>query len=181
MISQLIVAVIAAVASLFNLDVGEGGLRISLGIVVMIVALYRNPKLNAVSTSLITGFAVFFARILMEATIGGELPTELIFSYSIEIVFFLAYGLFYQFLVRNEKTRTSTPLILLLMLADFGANATEYLVRFILMQSTVVQMDLFTIFLAAFIRSAMIWLILQFFYREKEIMGSDELSNNRLN
>lgn len=166
------VAIIAAIASLFNFAVGAGDLRISLGIVVLIVALHASKELNIMSTAFITGLAVFLTRVLMSVLLTASIDTPLIISYFIEIIFYLAYAVIYKALVLNEKNEAGTPILLLFILSDFGANTVEYLVRHIFYSDGLMQADFVSIFLAAFIRSALIWLILKYVFDQKDLRAA---------
>lgn len=170
--SKLSIALFAAIASLFNLNVGGGDLRVTLGVVILIVGLHIAPQLEVMSTSALTGITVFLTRVLVSAIAYQKVDMVLVVSYAIEILFYVAYGFFYKYIVLNDKNETGTPLMLLLMLCDFGANTVEYLIRFFFYDIAMVQADFVTIFLAAFIRSAIIWLILKFIFNTKELRTS---------
>lgn len=167
--SSLLVAAIAAIASLFSLAVGASDLRVTLGIVVLIVALHTRKDLKILQTATVTGIFVFLVRLLMDALGSDTLIMDEVYSYAFEILFYVGYGLFYKFLVDNEKTGEATSLLVLLMLCDFGANSVEYFARYLFMSASVVTADFMTIFLAAFIRSAIIWLILKFGFKSYQL------------
>lgn len=161
---QTVLVLLASLLSLVNLHIGNTDLRVSLGIIVFVVGLLIYQDINPIPLSLYTGIGVFITR-LIQTSLNTKLTGGLIFSYSAEIIFYLAYGLFFYFLVRTEDPRQNNPIILLLMICDFGANSTESLVRYSISNFNFIsrfglETDKFmTIFLAAFVRSAIIWII----------------------
>lgn len=87
------IAILAALASLINLSIGNGSdQRVSLGIVVMIIMLHRDFSIPIIKTSIVTGVFVFLTRLIVFST-GGLLSTDIVLSYAIEIIFYLAYAL----------------------------------------------------------------------------------------
>lgn len=163
------VALISSLASLVAFRVGEGEFRVSLGMVAMIVLLERYREIPAILTSILTGLFVFLMRILSFKLTGGDVVGDLLFSFSLEIAFYIVYGLSYNFLVRLEKPKERMPLMLLLMLCDFAANSTEYFLRFASLKETASHVGFLTIFMVAFVRSAVIWVISEFVFPRKEV------------
>lgn len=177
---QTILVLLASVLSLLHLPIGGTDLRVSLGIIVFIVGLLLFEDLKPISLSFYTGIGVFIAR-LIQMSFSTQLTGPIIFSYSLEIIFYLAYGLFFYFLITTEDPRQNNPIILLLMICDFGANSAESLARYALSDLSftanfVLETDKFlSIFLAAFVRSAMIWIIWRLLKRyHKEGQGELE-------
>lgn len=161
MINPITVAILSGIASLLRFNIGDGGLRISLGIIVMIVALYSYRQLNVWTTSILTGIVVFLVRVLVSYAGAGHFDASLL-NYALEIVFYIAYGALFNLMVLHDTSVYKSPLVLLLMLCDFGANSVEYLIRYMFVDASLVTMDFLTIFLAAFARSAIIWMIIHF-------------------
>lgn len=159
---MFLIAVLSALFSIINLPIGEGHLRLSLGIIILILGLQKYKELKAIPTSFVAGLAVFLMRAAVIGLQGQAVSPELLFSFSVEILFYVTYGICYDFLVVNAKPKEQMPLIILLMLSDFAANSVEYIARFTLFQDTIVQADFVSIFLAAFVRSAIIWVIAEF-------------------
>lgn len=170
MVDVFITAGLSAFASILNLSVGDSGLRVSLGIIVLIVFLQWKKNLPIFLTSLISGFGVFIVRVLVQGLSVGfsNLTLQVVFSLSLEIIFYVGYSLIYLLIVRNDTSIYKNPLILLLMLCDFGANSLEYLVRYLTLSSTIQTVGFMTIFLAAFIRSSVIWIITKFIFKIEE-------------
>lgn len=164
----LLVGLLAALASMVDLTVGMGDLRVSLGIVVLVLALFFEEGLDPVATGLVTGLAVFGLRIFMAAVTVG-VDVGLAFSYLLEVLFYLGYGLLLLFAVRKDKEKENNPLILLLMICDFGANAIEFFARYIVLGDNFESLTLQNLFLAAFVRSALIWIGIKLI-KEKKIV-----------
>lgn len=160
MAKTLIIALISAIASLISVSVGEGGLRVSLGIIVFIVAMFFNEDIDPIPASIITGIAVFLARILGLA-VGGDVNSSLAISYLLEVLFYIGYGFLFEILVRRDKEKYNNPLIIILMICDFGANALELFARYLILGDDLATLTLQNLFLAAFIRSALIWIVIR--------------------
>lgn len=160
----------SGLAAIFKLSVGTGGLQISLGIIVLIICLQQNKKLPVILTSFLTGIAVFIVRVIMAFFIGASMTLTVhnVLALSLEILFYLGYSVIYLIIVRNDKSQYKNPLILLLLLCDFGANTIEYVVRYFYFSTTLEVVDFQTIFLAAFIRSAIIWAVSKYVFRLEE-------------
>lgn len=164
------IVLFSGLASIFKLSVGSGGLQISLGIIVLIACLQKNKKLPVILTSVLAGFAVFIVRVIMAFFIDASmaLTVQNVLPLSLEILFYLGYSIIYLIIVRNDNSVYKNPLILLLILCDFGANTIEYIVRYFYLSTTLEVVDFQTIFLAAFIRSAIIWAVCKFVFRIEE-------------
>ena len=152
------IVLMASLLSLINLSIGDTDLRVSMGIIVFVVGILLFEDINPISLSCATGLGVFIMR-LIEASFVTGLDGKMILSYSLEIFFYIAYGLLFFILVRKEDPKQHNPIILLLMICDFGANATESLIRYPVSNFGLVTENFSTIFLAAFVRSAIIWII----------------------
>ena len=163
MFKTILVSVVVAICSLLNFNLGQTDLRASMGIVALIVALHDDPDLNELKTGLIAGIFVFLMRILVSAFAGKALTFDVISSYSIEILFYASYALFYLILVRHDHSAYKTPFIMLLMLCDFGANTVEYVVRFLIFGGGIMKSQ----FNDIFIRSAIIWIIVSYLAKYK--------------
>lgn len=167
MFKTIIVSAVVALCSLLNFELGESDLRASMGIVALIVALHNDTELNELKTGIVSGIAVFLMRILSTAFAGHTVGLNLMISYSIEIIFYASYALFYLILVRKDHSAYKTPFIILLMLCDFGANSVEYLVRFLVYGGSIMKAHFNDIFMSAFIRSAIIWIIVSYIAKNK--------------
>lgn len=167
MFKTILIAIVAAVCSLLNFNLGQTDLRASMGIVALIVALHDDTNLHELKTGIFCGIAVFLMRIITAAYIGKALTITLLSSYSIEILFYASYALFYFILVRHNNSPYKTPFIMLLILCDFGANTVEYLVRFLAFGGEIIRNQFNDIFISAFIRSAIIWVIVSYIAKYK--------------
>lgn len=167
MFKTILVSIVVAICSLLNFNLGQTDLRASMGIVALIVAIHDNPDLNELKTGFTAGIFVFLMRILATAFVGKALTFSLLSSYSIEILFYASYALFYLILVRHDHSVYKTPFIMLLMLCDFGANTVEYVLRFLAFGGEIMTSQFNEIFISAFIRSALIWIIISYLAKYK--------------
>lgn len=179
---KVLVILVAMLASLVSIPVGESDFRITLGIVVMAVAIQVFNFKKVIPFSVWTGLFVCLARVAYVATIGTELSPALIGSYFLEIAFYIGYGLIYHFAILHNRSKTPLPLVLSLVLCDFGGNSLEYLLRFFYMSEVWSDTSLVTLLLAAVSRSIMIilltWLLQQFVFKieqkQEENQSSEE-------
>lgn len=168
MVKKLLVALLAAFASIIHFTVGVGDLRVSFGIIVFVLALYFNEDMEPISSAVLTGIAVFLMRVIVVA-ISGDVKTDLIVSYLLEVLFYIGYGIIYEFVVKHDNFNDSDPLVLLLMICDFGGNALELTARYFLLGDSFQSLTLQNLFLAAFIRSAIIWIIIKILKSQRKI------------
>lgn len=171
MLKKLLVALVAAFASIIHFTVGMGDLRVSFGIIVFVLALYFNEDMEPISSAIITGIAVFLMRVIVVA-ISGDVATNLVVSYLLEVLFYIGYGIIYEFVVRHDNVKESDPLVLLLMICDFGGNALELTARYLFLGDQFQSLTLQNLFLAAFIRSALVWIIIKILKNQKRITES---------
>lgn len=167
MLNVFLVVLISTLASAFNISVGMSGLRVSLGIIVLIICFRKYKNLPILITSFLTGLGVWLVRVIMFiiSDSAGALNFTIVLSLSLEVLFYVSYSLFYSYLVRNDDSLYKNHLILLLMLCDFGANTVEYFVRYVAISSAIQVATFQSIFLAAFIRSSLIWAISKFVFQ----------------
>ena len=168
------IVLMASLLSLINLSIGDTDLRVSMGTIASVVGILLFEDINPISLSCATGLGVFIMR-LIEASFVTGLDGKTILSYSLEIFFYIAYGLLFFILVRKEDPKQHNPIILLLMICDFGANATGSLIRYSVSNFGLVTENFSTIFLAAFVRSAIIWIIWRI--SERYIKPKEEIKN----
>lgn len=156
---RVLVILVAALASLISIPVGDTDLRITLGIVIMVVGtrIFRFDK--AIRFSFWTGLAVCLARIAYAAIVGINVTPLLIGSYFLEIFFYIGYGIIYHFAVESIRTKYPVPLVLSFVLCDFGGNTLEYLMRFFYASEVWSDTSLLNLLLAAITRSVIIILL----------------------
>lgn len=164
----LIVAALASVASLINLNIGNGDLRFSLGVIIFVVALYFDEKLDPIYTGLLTGIMVFLMRLAVGSMMVN--PEHLVLSYLLEIVFYLAYGLIFSFIVGRARTRKERSLIGLLVVCDLGANTLELFARFVILGDEFKPMVYSNIIISALVRSLITWLVIKIIQHRRKIL-----------
>ncbi len=176
---RILVILVAALASLVSIPVGNTDFRITLGIVVMVagIKLFHFDKI--IGFSFWTGLAVCMARIAYAAIIGVSISPLLVGSYFLEIFFYIGYGIIYHFAIANIRTRYPVPVVVALVLCDFGGNSLEYLMRFFYASEVWSDTSLLTLLLAALTRSVIIillvWLLQRFgpkSIRTEEVIAS---------
>ena len=80
--NKYLIGLLAAFASLFSLQIGTGYLRVTLGIVIVIVALLSNPALDVLSTVAVSGVMVFLMRVFVSVLSTHEFSPNLILLYA---------------------------------------------------------------------------------------------------
>ncbi|MDD2427023.1 MAG: hypothetical protein PHR78_03680 [Eubacteriales bacterium] len=156
---RILVILVAALASLVSIPVGDTDFRITLGIIVMVAGIQIFSIDKVIGFSFWTGLAVCLARIAYAAVIGINITPLLIGSYFLEIFFYLGYGIIYHFAIANIRTKYPVPLVVSLVLCDFGGNSLEYLMRFFYASEVWSDTSLLTLLLAALTRSVVIVLL----------------------
>lgn len=162
---RVLVIFVAALASLISIPVGDSDFRITLGIVIMVVGIRIFRFEKAIRFSFWTGLAVCLTRIAYAAIMGIDITPALMGSYFLEIFFYIGYGIIYHFAVESIRTKYPVPLVLSLLLCDFGGNSLEYLMRFFYASEVWSDTSLLNLLLAAVTRSVIIILLVWLFQR----------------
>lgn len=159
---QVLMIVLTALASLISFPVGQGGFRITMGIVVFITATHVFKPNKPILLAVIAGIAVCLARIAFDAT-QGAMDLSLASNYLLEAFFYIGYALIYHWAVTTNDSEYPLPLVVALAISDAGANAFEYVLRHLANFEVYQNTSLLSILIAAFIRSVLIvffiWLL----------------------
>lgn len=158
MLTTLLIALLSGLASLIHIPVANSDFRISLGLIVMMVAILLFEKKNVISISFWTGLMVCLFRIGVQA-FSQDLTAQVVGSLLLEIFFYLGYGILYHYTVVVNKNIYKAPLVFALIICDFGGNFLEYFMRFLYVEEVWQQTSLLTLLLAALIRSVAIVVI----------------------
>lgn len=172
--TSISVAFIAAFASVINTEIGVSGLRVSLGLVALIVLLSRNKNLDVIKTSLYAGIGVFLMRILIGA-FYKQMPADNFLNYGLEIVFYVVYGFCYKLSMSISDMNKGLTAFMQFILCDLAANSAEYFSRFLFMKSSVVQGDALSILLVAILRTSLIF-GLSFLYNRVKCNNKEKLA-----
>lgn len=177
---KVLVVLVAMLASLVSIPVGKSDFRITLGIVVMATAIQVLRFEKVIAFSVWTGLFVCLARIAYVAAIGTSLTPAQVGSYFLEIAFYFGYGIIYHFAISHNRSKTPIPLVLALVLCDFGGNSMEYLLRFLYMSEVWSDTSLVTLLLAAVSRSIIIilvtWILQRFVFKLEPKKAEDQAS-----
>lgn len=110
---RVLVILVAALASLISIPVGDSDFRITLGIVIMVVGIRIFRFEKAIRFSFLTGLAVCLTRIAYAAIMGIDITPALMGSYFLEIFFYIGYGIIYHSQLRasaqNIRFRSCCP------------------------------------------------------------------------
>ena len=165
LLKTVLIVILSALASLIAIPVGDGGFRITFGIVVLITALHVFKPKNPITLGVITGLAVCTVRILFDS-ISMDMTASLASSYFLELSFYIAYPILYRLVFLTNTSKYPLPQVVSLVLCDTGSNAIEYSLRTLAGNVIWDTTSIYTILLAAFVRSVLIimgvWLMEHF-------------------
>lgn len=165
MFKLVLIVVLSALASLISIPVGDGGFRITFGIVVLISGLHLFKPRHPVLLALATGLAVSLVRILVDS-MTLEMTSAIASSYLLEIAFYVGYAYVYNWAITTNTSPYPLPLVVALVLCDTGANTIEYALRYLAGNTVWTTTSFVSILLAATVRSVLIvfiiWLYHQF-------------------
>lgn len=164
------VILLSAIASLINLPIGSADFRFSAGILILISALMLNKKLKPEIMGVCTGLAVVLTRVLVASINNVDMD---LLSYFLELAFYLGYVYVYRWAVIDDDQIYQMPLVIGLSLADFGGNTLEYFIRLAFKYESWSKASLGTLIIGAFVRSALIILIVFLLHRILRAMGHD--------
>lgn len=154
------ISLVAALFSTVSLTVGVGDLRVSLGILILVIGLEENRNINAFLTAAVTGLFVFITRFLLDSYFKSSGDLSLV-SYLIEVSFYLSYIVIYNVIFVKKVRESNFPSLVAFMICDLLANLIELFLRDIF-NSRALNLPIFTLFFASFIRSSAIALIITY-------------------
>lgn len=124
----LLIVLLTALASLWEIPFSSGQFRASAGIVVLLAAVCILKIQNPIPLGFVAGIAVCLTRVAVSSLSGLE-PTALVGSYFLEIFFYLGYTVVFYLMNRHQDPLYPMPLLITLAVSDFGGNLLEYIVR----------------------------------------------------
>ncbi|WP_425447950.1 sensor histidine kinase [Dethiothermospora halolimnae] len=143
--------------------------RVSLGIVMLTILIYKDKSLNSPFLGVVSGVSIYFWRIILYSMANGKYG-DVILAYFPEIFFYTFYGMFFWILIRKKNIENLNKLFLVTFTSDFVGNIIEVIIR---TENNLGNFNIKIIevlILAAFIRSSIIWLILNAFKHYKILL-----------
>lgn len=161
--NYIILYALTALASLFEWPVESGDFRVSAGIIVFMVALHHKRFSRPILMSLGAGLVVTLFRVGIASLSGGQ---SRVFSYLLEISFYVGYGIVYTLISRYHEDQIYPPTLLFtFFLSDFGGNLLEFVIRNLIGDQGYSSVSFLTLFLAALLRSLLIILFLWIWHK----------------
>lgn len=162
-----------AIASQVNIGLLNSNFKVSAGIIILVTLLFYYEDLNPVTTGIISGINVFALRVIVYYAMRGS-NNEVMISYTLEILFYLFYSIFYFLLINKNNKNNVNYIFVVLIISDFGANLIEILVRNLMDSSPFIFEAIFTLFVVSILRSTIIWLVLNVFKYYRMLLIKDE-------
>lgn len=147
--------------------------RVSLGIVMLTILIYKDKSLNSPFLGVVSGVSIYFWRIILYSMANGKYG-DVILAYFPEIFFYTFYGMFFWILIRKKNIENLNKLFLVTFTSDFVGNIIEVIIR---TENNLGNFNIKIIevlILAAFIRSSIIWLILNAFKHYKILLMKEQ-------
>ena len=161
MLNAMII-ILSALASLLSVAVGDGDFRITFGIVILISGLHLFKPKHPILLALATGFAISLLRIFVDS-MSMDMTASIASSYLLEIVYYVTYAFLYNWSITTNTSPYPLPIVVALVLCDVGSNTVEFALRYLAADTIWATTSFYSIFVAAFVRSVLIILIVWLF------------------
>ena len=156
---MLIISVLVALASQVNLELMESEFVVSAGVILYVIFLYHYDDINPVLLGLTSGFMVFALRLSVHQIIYGA-AVEATSSYMPEIVFYVAYAVFFLLFLENNRKDNLGFIFVVFIISDFASNLIEVFVRFTVLTETTILEIIPSLIIVSVIRSSVVWIVL---------------------
>ncbi|KYH33954.1 sensor histidine kinase GlnK [Clostridium tepidiprofundi DSM 19306] len=174
-IKTVIVALILGIAAQVYINILITDFKISFAIILFPIFLFLHKDLNTVLTGLLAALSVYLLRILFFIMANGTFY-EAAYAYFPELFFYSFYSIFFALLTnKNSIYNNINTLFIKLIFCDFGANFIEILIR---SKCDIFHKQIFiTLIIVAFLRSSIIWLMLNGIKYYKMFLLKEEHEN----
>lgn len=155
----ILVSLIVGFFSQISVGLMNSDFRISAGVIFFEAFLIYYEDLKALPTGLLSGISVYVFRLISYYLMNGNI-SKVIFSYQLEIAFYVIYALIFSILTQNKTKRNLNYLFLIMIVSDFTSNYIEVLLRNLTTDSLSLSKISLTLIIVSIARSAIVWLIL---------------------
>lgn len=155
----IVLPLIVGLASQISIGVVNSDFRISAGVILFVTFIMYYDDLNLAHFGALSGITVYIFRILSYYISHGQIK-NILFSYQLEILFYIFYSAIFIFLVKKDKKENINKLLPIMVISDFSANFLEIIARYIFVGFPS-PLDLwYTLIVASVIRTLIAWMIL---------------------
>lgn len=170
---MILVSVIVALASQIGIGLTISNFRISAGIISFVLFILHYKDLKTIQLGFSSGIMVFILRAVVYYIANGNLNNIIIF-YLPEVLFYVFYSIIYSILLVKINKENINLIFLIAIISDFIANFIEVFVRNYIYNSIFLMDIIFTLLFISFIRSSIIWIILNGFKYYKMLLLKEE-------
>lgn len=171
-----LVSIIVALASQISIGLMNSDFRVSAGIISFIVLLFYYEELKPIPVGILSGMMVYFLRVIVYY-LTKESIDDIIFSYLLEILFYIFYSIIYSLLIDRGNKRNINFIFIIMVISDICANIIEIFVRSSIDKSPFPWEVGTTLFLVSILRSSIVWFLLNGFKYYRMFLLKEEHEN----
>ncbi|MFD3156651.1 ATP-binding protein [Haloimpatiens sp. FM7330] len=171
---MLIIITIVVLASQIYLDLYISNFRVAVAICLFAVFMFLFEEMNSIKIGLITAVLVYGLRVLVHGIRTGNFNSGVYFYFP-EMFFYISYAVFLYFVLKKVQKKELNKLFICLIACDYFANFIEILIR----EKQIIFMPhnykiTAALLLVAFVRSSIVWIILNFVRYYKMLLLKEE-------
>ena len=151
---MILIPLVVAIASQFNISIMNSGFVVSAGIIVLISFLLYYENLRPIIMGFISGLLVYIFRLVLNLLSFGTID-DIVVLYLFEVLFYLFYTIIYSSLIQKIEKDSFNILFIVLVISDFTANLIEVSTRTAMGFSPSIWEVGHTLFIASLVRSAL--------------------------
>ena len=150
--------------------------RISAAVIFFEVFIIYYEDLKVIPMGLLSGFIVYIFRLISHYFTNGNI-SGVVFSYELEIVFYVFYAIIFSVLTKNKTKKSLNYLFLIMIISDFSGNLLEVILRNMTTDILSPSKISFTLLIASIIRSCIAWFILNVIKYHEMLIVKEEHEN----
>jgi two-component system sensor histidine kinase YcbA len=155
----LFITITTAIASQISVGIYQTSFKISGGVIAFCLLLYLFDNINIISLGFQVGISVFILRFSVFYFNNGHILNSLINSIP-SCLFYIIYAVIFYYFLKKELLKNKFKYFSLIFMADSLSNLSEISFRYFLNLIDLEWNIIFIVFLAAFIRTIVIWIAL---------------------
>lgn len=156
---QILVSLIVGLFSQISIGLMNSDFRVSVAVIFFEAFIIYYDDLKIIPTGLLSGITVYIFRLISYYLMNGNI-SNVIFSYLLEIVFYVFYAIIFSVLTKNKTRKNLNYLFLIMVISDFSGNLLEVILRNMTTDTLSPSKVSFTLLIVSIVRSAIAWLIL---------------------
>jgi len=155
----ILISLIVGLSSQISIGLMNSDFRISAAVIFFEAFLIYYEDLKIIPLGILSGTTVYIFRLISYYLMNGSI-SNVIFSYQLEIVFYIFYAIIFSILTKNRSKKNLNYLFLIMVFSDFTGNLLEVILRNLTTDSLSPSKIGFTLLIVSIVRSAIVWLIL---------------------